>query len=73
MVSYRSVRSYLFTDEKLKPSDPNVRKLLKSEKALFDAFMSKCSEQDRHDVYMDFEASFHNFYAYFQGKEIVSI
>ncbi|MCX6822443.1 MAG: GNAT family N-acetyltransferase [candidate division SR1 bacterium] len=71
--SYHSVRLYFFENEKLLPIDNNIRKLEKSEKALFDAFMDKCTEQERYDVYMDFEAKFHNFYAYFQDGDVVAL
>lgn len=70
---YHSVRLYLFTDEKLVPIDNNIRKLNISEKKLFDSFMEKCSEEEKYEVYMDFEASFHNFYAYFVNEDIVAI
>ena len=71
--SYASVRLFIFNNEKLQPPDSQVRKLEKSEKPLFDAFMEKCSEAEREEVYMDFGASFHNFYAYFVSGEIVAL
>lgn len=70
---YRSIRSYLFTDEKLLPADPHVRKLDRSEKSAFGAFMDRCSEQEREEVYMDFEADFHNFFAYVADDRIAAI
>jgi len=71
--AYFSVRSYLFDESKLLPKDPNIRRLEKHEKPLFDTFMEKCSEQERYEVYMDFEDDFHNFYAYFVDGEIVAL
>jgi hypothetical protein len=73
LVPYYSVRSYLFTDEKLLPIDNNIRKLDKSESALFKAVIEKYTEQERDEVYMDFEALFHNFYAYFVDGDIVAL
>ncbi|MBP8016673.1 GNAT family N-acetyltransferase [Candidatus Gracilibacteria bacterium] len=73
LVSYYSVRSYIFNCEKLVSIDQNVRKLKKSEKKVFDDFMGKCTENERYNVYMDFETDFHNFYAYFYEDNIVAI
>ena len=55
------------------PIDPNVRQLERSEKALFNAFREKCSEEDKYEVYMDFDIIFHKFYAYFYNNEIVAL
>lgn len=73
LTPYCSVQSYLFTDEKLTPIDSNVRKLERSEKAIFEAFREKCSEEDKYEVYMDFDVTFHEFYAYFYNNEIVAL
>lgn len=70
---YRKTQLYLFTDEKLEPIDPNIRKLDKSEKTLFNEFRAKCSEEDNYKVYMDFDVEFHEFYAYFVWNEIVAL
>lgn len=70
---YYSKKLYLFNTNKLLQLHPNVRKLEISERDLFDAFMAKCSEDERYNVYMDFDADYHNFYAYIDGNEIVAL
>lgn len=72
-VSHHKTQLYLFSDDRLLPIDPNIRKLERSEKKLFDDFRSKCSNEDNYNVYMDFEENFHHFYGYFIEDEIVAL
>lgn len=65
--------NYLFDSAKINEINPNTRYISKDQKLLFDDFMTKCLDEDKKEVFMEFEEEFHKFYWYFENWELVAV